>query len=80
MKISINQKISALSEDFHNGDLSLTDYRVERRKALEALGRSDFSPKQTKASSKGLIKRVFYGTCCAVLLILVTVIVAKFLM
>ena len=79
MKISLNRKISELNDDFHNGDLSLTDYRVQRRKELEALNSStEPSIKQATNISKGLIKRVVLGTCCAVVLLFVTVMIAKY--
>jgi len=81
MKISLNRKISELNDDFHNGDLSLTDYRVKRRKELEALNDSSESPTKQKPSlSKGVVKRVVFGTCCAVALLFVTVMIAKLLM
>lgn len=79
MKISLNRKIAELSEEFHNGDLSLTDYRIERRKQLEALNSSSEPQlKQTTQISKRMIKRVVLGTCWAVALLFVTVMIAKF--
>jgi len=81
MKISLNRKISELNEDFHNGDLSLTDYRDQRRKEIEALNSSsDPSVQQTERLSKGVVKRVVFGTCCAVALLFVTVMIAKLFM
>jgi len=80
MKISLNRKISELNDDFHNGDLSLTDYRVQRRKELEALNSStEPSIKQATHTSKAVVKRVVLGTFAAISLLLLTVIVAKFL-
>jgi len=81
MKISLNRKISELNEDFHNGDLSLTDYRDQRRKELEALNSgSEPSVQQTVHLSKGVVKRIVFGTCCAVALLFVTVMIAKLFM
>jgi hypothetical protein len=81
MKISLNRKISELNDEFHNGDLSLTDYRVKRRKELEALNSSSEPQlKHTTRLSKGPIKPVVLGTCYAVALLFVTVMIAKFFM
>jgi hypothetical protein len=78
MKISLNTKIVELNQEFHNGDLSLTDYRVKRRKELEALNESsEPSLKQTSYISKGVVKRIVFGTCCAILLLFATVMLAK---
>ena len=81
MKISLNRKISELNDEFHNGDLSLTDYRVKRREELEALNSSsEPTLQQTTRISKGTVKRVVLGTCCVVALLFVTVMIAKFFM
>jgi len=80
MKISLNRKISELNDDFHNGDLSLTEYRVQRRKELEDLNSSSEPPiQQTTYISKGLFKRVLFGTFTVISLLLLTVVIAKFL-
>ena len=80
MKISLNRKISELNDDFHNGDLSLSDYRDQRRKELDALNNKP-EPEINKAGhhSKQLVKRVIVGTSCAIALLFVTVMIAKFL-
>jgi hypothetical protein len=81
MKISIDKKIAELNEDFHNGDISLTDYRVQRRKELEAINKSsEPTLRQRSHISKGVLKRIVLGTCCAVVLMFMTVMVAKFLL
>ena len=81
MKISLNRKISELNEEFHNGDLSLTEYRVQRRKELEAINSSTEPPrKQTASTSKAVLKRIVLGTCFAIVLLFVTVMIAKFFM
>jgi len=81
MKISLNRKISELNEAFHNGDISLTDYRFQRRKEFELINSStEPPPKQTTHISKAVVKRVVLGTCLAVALLFVTVMIAKFFM
>ena len=81
MKISLNKKISELNEDFHNGELSLTDYRDQRRKELEALGRHQEPAEQKKMrNTKEVIKHTALGTMCVVGLLLLTVLIAKFLL
>jgi len=81
MKIFLNERISMLSETFHRGDLSLTDYREQRRKELEALNQTSDQPlKNTNGHSKVIIKRVLVGTLVAISLIFTTVMLAKFLL
>ena len=80
MKISLNRKLSELNDDFHNGDLSLSDYRDQRRKELDALNsQPEPAIKKKGGHSKRLVRRVIVGTFCAITLLFVTVMVAKFL-
>jgi len=81
MKIFLNQRISTLSDAFHKGDLSLTDYREQRRKALEDLNQVSEQPlRKTTGHSKVLIRRVLVGTLAVISLIFATVMLAKFLL
>jgi len=81
MKICLNQNIITLSEAFHNGDLSLADYRLQRRKELEALNNHSQVPlKQTSGLSKVVIKRTVVGTFAVISLLFATVMIAKFIL
>jgi hypothetical protein len=78
MKISLNRKISELNDEVHNGDLSLSDYRDQRRKELDALNsHPEPAIKKTARHSKIPVQRVIVGTSCAIVLLFITVMVAK---
>lgn len=82
MKICMHPKIHALSESFHKGELSLTDYRSLRRKELEVLNSASQKTKSSehKSYSSALVKRVFSTTLLAICLVVVTVMLAKYLL
>ena len=85
MKICLNQKISALSKAFHNGDISLADYRAQRRKEFEALNNHAQAPSKhlegarAQGISKVVVQRIVLGTFSVIFLIIATVLIAKFL-
>ena len=85
MKISLNQRIQYLSESFHKGELTLTDYRELRREEFEHLN-SDAQkhpPSRDKHRESGassvLAKKILIATLLSVALLLVTVILARWL-
>tara|TARA_B100000446_G_scaffold177850_1_gene191107 strand:+ start:446 stop:694 length:249 start_codon:yes stop_codon:yes gene_type:complete len=82
MKTHLHKKIHEISESFHKGDLSLADYRELRRKELDRLQEQSMPGKRPKRKlfSSFIVKRVFLATFSAICLILMTVIVAKFVL
>lgn len=82
MKTHLHKRIHELSELFHNGDLSLTDYRELRRKELDSLQDQSMlsqSPSD-KVFSGFIVKKVFAATVAAICLILITVMIAKLIL
>ena len=75
MKISLNQELSVLTEARDRGELSATEYRLQRRNILEQLSSASVPP---QAGAKNtMFKSIVTGTVIIVSLLLVTVFLVK---
>lgn len=77
MKILLNNKLSLLCGAFHRGDITLIDYREQRRRILEQLG---YEPEESAVTTSPVFKHVVTGTLVIVLLLVVTVILVRYLL
>ena len=74
MKIRLNEDMDALCTAFHNGDISLAEYRLQRRKILDNLS-NDLEGASNHSSP--LIRRVVGGVVIIVSLLIGTIILIK---
>jgi hypothetical protein len=87
MKIWLNQRIQYLSQSFHKGELSLSDYRSLRREEFEHLNNLSNGHDSRHAPSiinklipaKQVLKRAGIATLLAVSLLILTVMLVRFL-
>ena len=78
MNIYQNKEMSALTEAFHNGELTQADYRSKRRALLEYMEQEANESKPASSSiSKPMVMRTLFGTIVMIVLLGLTVLAVK---